>query len=207
MSDARCQLMLVTPESFDPVALLAKLEHALDAGRVACLELRLSGMAEAQARAAIHLLCPPAQRRGVAVLLDGRLELAAETGCDGVHLDPSEMSYAEARRILGPDRILGVAAGNSRHIALEAAEEGADFVSFGPFFAGGDASSAGLDHLRWWQEVIEVPCVATGDITSENAGVLVAAGADFIALGPGVWEHPEGPAAAVGALTKLLAAT
>jgi thiamine-phosphate pyrophosphorylase len=204
MTAPRCQLILVTPERFDPVALLPKLERALGAGEIASLELRLGGMAEIEARAAIDLLRPPAQRRGVAVLLDGRAALAAETGCDGLHLDPKEMSYAEARAILGADSILGVFAGASRHVGVDAAEAGADFVSFGPYYPEGHVPAAGLDLLRWWQEVIEIPCVAHGGITPSNAGVLVAAGADFIGCARFVWGHPEGPEVAIRALTRVL---
>lgn len=207
MTKPRCQLILVTPERFNPVAFLPKLETALDAGPVASLELRLAGMSDLEARSAIDLLRPPAQRRAVAVLLAGQADLAAETGCDGVHLDPAEMSYEDARRTLGPDRIVGVAAGSSRHVALDAAEAGADFVSFGPYFPNDDTRAAPLELLRWWQELIEVPCVAQGGITPANAEILIAAGADFISCAGGVWEHPGGPAAAIRALTKLLAAT
>ncbi|MSO71001.1 MAG: thiamine phosphate synthase [Alphaproteobacteria bacterium] len=207
MTRPPCQLILVTPERFDPVAFLPALEQALDAGLVACLELRLSGLSDAQARAAIDLLRPPAQRRSVAVLLAGQAGLAAETGCDGAHLDPAAMSYQDARRVLGPGGILGIAAGISRHLALDAAEAGADFVSFGPYYPDNEAQAAGRDLLRWWQEVIEVPCVAQGGITPANAGMLVAAGADFIACARGVWDHADGPTVAVGALTSLLTTT
>ncbi len=178
---------------------------ALAAGDVACLQLRLKGPDEAPApddeiRRAVGVLQPITQRHDVAFILNDRPDLAAEFECDGVHVGQEDASYADARRLLGDDAIVGVTCHDSRHLALEAAEAGADYVAFGAFFDTGTKSPksrAGRDILTWWTDVTEVPCVAIGGITADNCAPLIEAGADFLAVSAGVWEHPEGPDAAV----------
>jgi thiamine-phosphate pyrophosphorylase len=95
---------------------------------------------------------------------------------------------------------------DSRHLAFDAAEKGADYVAFGAFFPTGTKApetKADPELLRWWQDVMTVPCVAIGGITVENARTLVEAGADFLAVVAGVWDHPQGPAAAVEAFNQI----
>jgi thiamine-phosphate pyrophosphorylase len=120
----------------------------------------------------------------------------------------SDASCAEARRLVGRDRIVGVTCHDSRHLAMEAAEMGADYVAFGAFFPTStkDAPTrADPEILSVWQETMETPCVAIGGITPDNARGLVAAGADFIAVSSGVWSHPDGEAEAVRALNAAIA--
>ena len=91
---------------------------------------------------------------------------------------------------------------------MEAAEAGADYVAFGAFFPTTTKEAkpvADLDTVEKWSMVTEIPCVAIGGITPENARPVIEAGADFIAVSGGVWNHPEGPAAAVKAFNALLA--
>ena len=153
-------------------------------------------------------LRPQAQRRGVAFLLNDRPDLAFETGCDGVHVGQSDMPYREARATIGADRIVGVTCHNSRHLAMEAAEAGADYVAFGAFFptqTKEPKTQASPEILEWWSEMMVVPCVAIGGITVANAKSLVEAGADFLAVSAGVWEYPDGAEAAVRAFNALFA--
>jgi thiamine-phosphate pyrophosphorylase len=119
------------------------------------------------------------------------------------------MAAREARRILGPTRTLGVTCHASRDLAMQAGEDGADYVAFGAFFPTATKEAptrADLDVLSWWSELMEIPCVAIGGITAANCGPLVAAGADFLAVVGAVWNHPEGPAAGVRALDAAIAA-
>ncbi len=118
--------------------------------------------------------------------------------------------YGQARKLVGADGIVGVTCHDSRHLAMEAAEAGADYVAFGAFFPTATKAApthASLDLLRWWAELMTVPCVAIGGITVENCDELIAAGADFLAVSAGVWQHPDGPAAAVAAFQRRLAAS
>jgi thiamine-phosphate pyrophosphorylase len=133
-ADERTRLYLVTPASLDPGDFRDRLAEALDAGDVAAVQLRLKDVDDDAVRRACDALRPVAQQRGVAFLLNDRPDLAAETGCDGVHVGQKDAPYAEARRLLGSDRIVGVTCHDSRHLAIEAAEAGADYVAFGAFY-------------------------------------------------------------------------
>ncbi|MEQ8806129.1 MAG: thiamine phosphate synthase, partial [Rhodospirillales bacterium] len=161
-------------------------------------------------RRAVDILLPVCRDRGVPLLLNDRPDLAAETDCDGVHVGQGDASYRDARNILGDGRAVGVTCHASRHLAMEAGEAGADYVAFGAFFPTGTKEvthHADADLLRWWSDTFVVPCVAIGGITVANCAPLVAAGADFLAVVSGVWQHPQGPAAAVTAFNKVIADT
>ncbi|MBU1346391.1 MAG: thiamine phosphate synthase [Alphaproteobacteria bacterium] len=208
MSTPRCQLYLITPpvlEDLDGFALL--MEQALDAGPVAALQIRLKPADDETIAAAVRRLAPLAQGRGVAVILNDRPDLAAALGCDGVHVGQSDASVASARRIVGKSAMIGATCHDSRHLAMEAAEAGADYVAFGAFYP---TSTKVTEHrpepelLTIWQEVMEIPSVAIGGITVDNARPLIDAGADFLAVSHGVWGHPAGPAAAIRAFHDLL---
>ena len=205
-----CRLYLITPPVIDDLAAFGHaLAQALDAGDVAALQIRLKDAPDAVIAAAVDVLAPIARSRGVAVILNDRPDLAARLGCDGVHIGQEDGSYAEARRLVGPGAIVGVTCHDSRHLAMEAAEAGADYVAFGAFFptATKDAKTrAEPEILEIWQQTMQTPCVAIGGITASNCRPLVAAGADFIAVSAGVWAYPQGPAAAVKAFNAEIAA-
>lgn len=182
-------------------------EEALDAGDIACVQIRLKGLDDDGIARIVDVLRPPAQQRGIAVLLNDRPDLAFETGCDGVHIGQDDASYVEARRAL-PDGIVGVTCHNSRHLAMEAGESGADYVAFGAFYPTTTKEArfvAEPELLEWWSGLMTVPCVAIGGITVDNCRPLVEAGADFLAVSGGVWSHPDGPAAAVKAFNRVMA--
>lgn len=163
---------------------------------------------DAEIRRAVVELLLITQKHDVAFILNDRPDLAAELGCDGVHVGQEDASYADARRLLGDDAIVGVTCHDSRHLALEAAEAGADYVAFGAFFNTGTKapkSRASRDILTWWSEITEVPCVAIGGITADNCAPVIAAGANFLAVSAGIWSHPDGPADAVRAFNTACA--
>ncbi|RAK57581.1 thiamine phosphate synthase [Phenylobacterium deserti] len=210
MADLLCRLYLITPPRLDDLAGFGHaLAQALDAGDVAALQIRLKDQPDNVIAAAVDALTPIAAARGVAVILNDRPDLAARLGCDGVHIGQSDASYAEARRIAGRDAMIGVTCHDSRHLAMEAAEAGADYVAFGAFFPTTTKEAptrAEPEILTIWQETMEVPCVAIGGITVETARGLAKAGADFLAVSAGVWSFGQGPAAAVKALNAEIAA-
>jgi thiamine-phosphate pyrophosphorylase len=204
-----CRLYLVTPPALEPESFRERLAEALDAADVAAVQLRLKGQDDAALRRAIAVLAPVAQSRGVAFLVNDRPDLAVAMGCDGAHIGQSDMNAREARRILGPERMLGVTCHASRDLGMQAGEDGADYVAFGAFFPTATKEAptqADPEVLRWWSELMEIPCVAIGGITAENCAALVAAGADFLAVVGAVWNHPEGPGAGVRALDAAIAA-
>lgn len=170
-------LYLVIPASCPP----ANLEAALEAADIACVLLLDGGLDADGLRAAVEILGPLAQAREAAVLLQDRADLAAETGCDGVHLsDPQDL--VAARRRLGEEAIVGIGCGASRHDAMAAAERGADYVAFGALLPGPGPSPGPADPevLGWCQEILTLPCVAFGAATPEDIAGLVTAGADFV---------------------------
>ena len=205
---ATTRLYLITPPALDPERFAGDLEDALAGGDVACLQLRLKDVDDATVRRATRLLLPIAQERGVAFIMNDRPDLAAELGCDGVHVGEEDAPYGEARRLLGPDRIVGVTCGDSRHRAIAAAEVGADYVAFGAFFPSATKAAkhrADPSLVAEWSETTVVPCVAIGGITQENCGPLVEAGADFLAVIGAIWNYPQGPKQAVADFNALFA--
>jgi thiamine-phosphate pyrophosphorylase len=202
----RCRLYLITPPKLEVKVFAETLKRALGAGDVACVQLRLKDVPDDDIKRATNILMPIVQKADAAFILNDRPDLAAELGADGVHIGQDDASYAEARLAMGPDRIVGVTCHDSRHLAIEASEAGADYVAFGAFFptqTKEPKSHADIELLTWWSELMVVPVVAIGGITVENAKPLVEAGADFVAVSAGVWEYREGPAAAVVAFNQL----
>ncbi len=204
-----CRLYLITPPDISDAEVFARqLDAALSAGDVAALQIRLKDVSVDQIRAVTRVLTPIAHKHDVAVLMNDHVELAKELRLDGVHVGQSDTPYKEARRILGPSAMIGVTCHNSRHMAMEAAEGGADYVAFGAFYPTTTKTvehMAELETLTIWQESMETPCVAIGGITAANAAEVAQAGADFIAVSGAVWNHPDGPAAGVSALLKAIA--
>lgn len=200
-------MYLITPPRIDkPFEWLKIWEQTLDAGDIACVQIRLKDLDDDALARTIDVLRPPAQRRGIAVILNDRPDLAFETGCDGVHVGQDDMTYAEARKIVGGDAIVGVTCHNSRHLAMEAGEQGADYVAFGAFFPTATKDTqfaAEPDLVAWWSGLFTVPCVAIGGITVENCLPIVEARPDFVAVSGGVWNHAQGPVAAVQEFNRI----
>lgn len=209
MSVPLCRLYLITPPVIADIPAFARaLKAALDAGDVAALQIRLKDASEAHIAEVVRALKPIAHAHDVAVILNDRPDLAARLDCDGAHIGQTDASYAEARRLVGPNRMVGVTCHDSRHLAMDAAEAGADYVAFGAFFP---TKTKQVSHhpdpeiLTVWQETMQTPCVAIGGITVDNARGLAQAGADFLAVTSAVWDDPLGPAAAVKALNFEIA--
>jgi len=208
MSEKPCRLYLITPQRFDPLVFRDSLAAALDAGDVACLQLRLKDANDDDIARATEALMPIAAARDVAFLLNDNAALAVKLGCDGAHLGQGDGNHAEARRLLA-GRILGITCHASRHLAMEAGDLGADYVAFGAFYPTETKETvhrAGPDILAWWDEMFEVPSVAIGGITAENCAPLVQAGADFLAVIGAVWKNPNGPAEGVCAMNDAIRA-
>jgi len=205
-----CRLYLITPPAFELAPFADRLRAALAGGDVACLQLRLKGASDAAVLAAAAALTPICHQHDVALLVNDRPDLAAAAGADGVHVGQDDAPYAAARAAVGADAIVGVTCHASRHLAMVAAEAGADYVAFGAFFptaTKAPKATAEPALLAWWSEIMEVPCVAIGGITPANCGALVAAGADFVAASAAVWTDPAGPGAAVAAFNRAIVAT
>ena len=207
MPDLACQLYLISPPEVGG-GFPDRLERALGAGPVSAFQFRVKGIDEHQAAS----LAEPLQRicaaADCAFIVNDSIALARRLGADGVHLGQHDGSIVEARERLGREAQIGVTCHASRHLAMQAGEDGADYVAFGAFYPSETKASehrADLELLEFWSAVFEVPCVAIGGITPANCAPLVTAGADFLAVSHAVWGGDE--AVAVAAFCKVIAET
>lgn len=199
-----CQLYLISPLDVTG-AFPDRLSRALDAGPVAAFQFRVKDVNQHDAAR----LAEPLQRicaaHDVAFIVNDSVSLAKRLGADGVHLGQEDGDPREARSILGPSVQIGVTCHDSRHLAMDAGDGGADYVAFGSFYP---TATKEVKHrpepviLSWWSTLFELPCVAIGGITPGNAAPLVAAGADFVAVSGAIWSGDE--VEAVRAFTDVL---
>jgi len=199
------RLYLVSPQDVGG-AFPDRLKAALEPGLTAAFQLRVKDVDEhplARLAEPLQRICADA---GVAFIVNDSVTLAKRLGADGVHLGQSDGDVREARAVLGPAAQIGRTCHDSRHFAMQAGEDGADYVAFGAFYPTTTKPSNYRPEpaiLSWWSALFEIPCVAIGGITPDNAEPLVEAGADFIAVVQAVWGK-EDPAAAVRAFEKVL---
>jgi thiamine-phosphate pyrophosphorylase len=199
------KLYLISPQEVGG-SFLDRLKTALEPGFAAAFQLRVKNVDEHE----LARLAEPLQRicadADVAFIVNDSMSLAKRLGADGVHLGQSDGDVREARALLGPSAQIGKTCHDSRHLAMEAGEAGADYVAFGAFHP---TTTKPSDYrpdpsiLTWWSTLFEIPCVAIGGITPENAKPLVEAGADFLAVCQAVWGK-DNPAAAVEAFGEVL---
>jgi thiamine-phosphate pyrophosphorylase len=207
MKNPACQLYLISPTDVDG-DFPAILEATLNAGSVAAFQFRVKGVDQHEAAALAVPLQEICARHDVAFIVNDCVALAKRLNADGVHLGQGDGDVREAREVLGRDAQIGVTCHNSRHLAMEAGEAGADYVAFGAFYPTSTKQVehvADIETLRLWAAIAEIPCVAIGGITPENAKPLIEAGAEFLAVSSAVWNHANGPADAVKAFNALLA--
>ncbi len=201
----RPQIYLTTPMAFEADVFAETLARVMDSTEIACVRLAQSGRDEDRISRAADTLREVTHARDVALVIDDHVMLAERLGLDGVHLTDAAKSVRAARKLLGADAIIGSFCGASRHDGLTAGEAGADYVSFGPVAATalGDGSIAEPDLFQWWSEMIEVPVVAEGGLTSDLLRTLAPV-TDFFGIGDEIWTADD-PAAALGALVQTIA--
>ncbi|HBS24224.1 MULTISPECIES: thiamine phosphate synthase [Thalassospira] len=208
-ADDQTGLYLLTPPKIDLAVFPDLLKSVLDTGAIDCLQLRLKDVSDDEIRKAIDAILPLCSERDIPLILNDRPDIAKKSGADGVHVGEEDASYAEARAIMGEEHIVGVSCYDSRHRAMELGEKGADYVAFGAFYPTQTKeakTSVTPEIIEIWTTFTTVPCVAIGGITADNLGPIVEAGADFIAVTGGVWNHPDGPEAGAKAIKAAIAA-
>lgn len=191
-----CQLYLISPLDVSG-AFPERLARALDSAPVAAFQFRVKGLDDHAAARFAEPLLEICAARDVTFIVNDSISLAKRLGADGVHLGQSDGSVAEAREALGREAQIGVTCHASRHLGIDAGEAGADYVAFGAFFPSTTKTTehqAELELLEWWQQIMEVPCVAIGGITPANCPPLIKAGADFLAVSAAVWNGDEAQA-------------
>ncbi|WP_257595800.1 thiamine phosphate synthase [Parerythrobacter lacustris] len=202
-----CQLYLISPLEVGG-AFPERLARALDAGAglATAFQFRVKDIDQHEAARLAEPLQTICAERDVAFIVNDSIALAKRLGADGVHLGQKDGSPKEAREALGRDAQIGVTCHASRHLAMTAGEEGADYVAFGAFFPSMTKQSEHRPEpelLEWWSKLFEIPCVAIGGITPDNCGPLVKAGADFLAVSGAVWNGDE--AASIRSFAAALA--
>ena len=223
----QCLLYLISPPHINNINAFAKECRAVFEaanGTIGAFQLRLKqsgthdgALTEKAAqddmiKEAAEILLPLCKLYDITFILNDNAALAKEIGADGVHLGQEDGDVSQARELLGNDAIIGVSCHASRHLAMQAGDDGADYVAFGAFYPTQSKSAEALQHwgtptpdiVEWWVEVAELPCVAIGGITPENAAPLINAGADFIAVISSVWNHDKGAEHAVKQFNMLL---
>ncbi|MFN3726743.1 MAG: thiamine phosphate synthase [Allosphingosinicella sp.] len=201
-----CQLYLISPANVGG-GFADQLRAALAGGPVAAFQFRVKDVDQHEAARLAEPLQRICAEHDVAFIVNDSASLAKRIGADGVHLGQQDGDPREARALLGPSAQIGVTCHDSRHLAMEAGEAGADYVAFGSFFP---TTTKEVRHhpdpsiLSWWVTLFELPCVAIGGITPQNGRVLVEAGADFLAVSNAVWGHSGGPGAAVAAFQEVM---
>ncbi|NPD15872.1 thiamine phosphate synthase [Xinfangfangia sp. D13-10-4-6] len=203
-AEDRPQINLITPPSFQTDLFPDQLARVLDTVEIACLRISLATRNTDDLGLAADICRDVAHRRDVPVVIENHLLLVEPHGLDGVHLTDGARSLRKARKDLGADAIIGAFCGATRHEGINAAEAGADYVAFGPVGESslGDGSRADWDLFQWWSEMIEVPVIAEGALTTE---LITRFGpvTDHFAIGEEIWSA-EDPLAALQALIAPL---
>ncbi|HOV02970.1 MAG TPA: thiamine phosphate synthase [Kaistiaceae bacterium] len=203
----RPRLYLVTPRKIDPAAFLPALEAALGAGDVAAVLIHCETSGETELQQIAEALTPPVQARGAAVVLAGDSRIVGRAKADGIHIAEGREALADAvDRLQRQGFIVGAGNLKTRHEAMEAGEAGADYVFFGML----DKPEAAEIHDKtvalgeWWAAMFEPAAVVLSGADIASVTDAARTGADFIALRAAVWDHPDGPAAAVAAAERLI---
>ena len=201
------KLYLISPPNININEFIFSLDNVLNTGLVSCFQLRLKNVKDEDIIESSKALKPICNKYHVPFILNDRLDLVNKVEADGVHLGEDDDSILEARKLLGPKAIIGASCYNSKHLAMKAAEEGADYVAFGAFFATitkDPKTKADINIIKDWTLISNIPCVAIGGINSSNCKELVDAGADFIAVVGSIWNKNDDPKSAVNKFKSIL---
>ena len=209
MSDNKflTKLYLISPPDININEFIFSLDDVLNTGLVSCFQLRLKNVKDEDIIESAKALKPICNKYHVPFILNDRLDLVNKVEADGVHLGEDDDSILEARKLLGPKAIIGASCYNSKHLAMEAAEEGADYVAFGAFFATitkDPKTKADINIIKDWTLISNIPCVAIGGINSSNCKELVDAGVDFIAVVGSIWNKNDDPKSAINKFKSII---
>ena len=194
------KLYIISPANININEFPSSLEEVLKTGLVACFQLRLKNLNDQELINISKVLKPICNKFDVPFILNDRLDLANKIGADGVHLGEDDSSILDARKLLGPKAIIGASCYNSKHLAMKAAEQGANYVAFGAFFETKTKKAktkAVMSLIEDWVLISNIPCVAIGGIDSKNCHELVKAGVDFIAVVGAIWNNIDSPRKAI----------
>ena len=194
------KLYIISPTNININEYASSLEEVLETGLVACFQLRLKNLNDQELINISKVLKPICNKFDVPFILNDRLDLVNKIGADGVHLGEDDSSILDARKLLGSKAIIGASCYNSKHLAMQAAEQGANYVAFGAFFETKTKKAktkAVMSLIEDWVLISDIPCVAIGGINSKNCHELIKAGVDFIAVVGAIWNNIDSPRKAI----------
>ena len=194
------KLYIISPANININEYASSLEEVLETGLVACFQLRLKNLNDQELINISKVLKPICNKFDVPFILNDRLDLVNKIGADGVHLGEDDSSILDARKLLGSKAIIGASCYNSKHLAMQAAEQGANYVAFGAFFETKTKKAktkAVMSLIEDWVLISDIPCVAIGGIDSKNCHELIKAGVDFIAVVGAIWNNIDSPRKAI----------
>ena len=202
----RARLFLITPRVVDAATFAPQLEAALAAGDVASLLIAPDAAPDVDLQAIAETLVPIAQKHDVAALVLGDSRVMGRARADGIHIEAGETALKEAIETLQPKSIVGAGNIRVRHEAMEAGEAGADYIFFGllDLEEGEEVHRKTIDLGAWWADLFEPPCVLLSGRTMASVEVCARTGADFVAVRAAIWDHPDGPAAAIAEANAVL---
>lgn len=207
MNKLNSEIYVISPPKIDVEKFIPQLESVLETNKVQVFQLRLKDISDSEFKKIAEKVTSVCHKYGVTCLINDKPTIAKDVGADGVHIGKHDISYEEARKILGDDKIIGMSCYNLIDNAIDAAEKGANYVAFGAMYptkTKENAADASPDLLDWWTNNSEIPCVAIGGITDKNVEPIVKNGADFIAVVSYIWEHPISPSVGVRDLHQAI---
>jgi thiamine-phosphate pyrophosphorylase len=194
------QIYLISPPQIELKDFSLKLEKALKTGLVPSFQLRLKNYSLAEIKKISQEIKKICDNNNCLFLLNDFYEIALEIGASGVHVGIDDKKISQIRQNSPKNFVIGASCYDSKHLAMEAGEQGADYISFGAFFATQTKISRGkptVEILNWASEILNLPIVAIGGINDKNCGELIKNGADFLAVISYVWQHPKGVEVAI----------
>ena len=189
------QIYLISPPEIELNIFSKKLESLLKTGLIPVFQMRLKNLEKGKIVKNAKELKKICQDNNCQFLINDSLEIALEVGASGVHLGKDDGSILQAREKYPKDFIIGDSCYNQRNLAIEAAEQGANYLAFGAFFETKTKEvkyRATTEILDWANEILDLPIVAIGGITSKNCSSLIKSQADFLAVISEIWNHPQG---------------
>ena len=185
-------IYLISPQKIRSFSFYKELNNVLKTNKVKYFQLRIKKTSILNLIKISEKVKQIAKKNNVKFLINDKPLIAKIVEADGCHIGQSDMSFTNARKILGKDKIIGITCHNSKKLALKAKKYGANYVAFGSFFKSSTkktAFRANLQILRWAKKKINMPTVAIGGINSSNYKNILASGANFIACSSYVWNN------------------
>jgi len=201
------KIYLISPPKIIVKDFAHSLQNALKTGLVPVFQLRLKDYERSEIKKIAQEIKKICHDNNCLFLLNDYYDIALEVGADGVHLGSEDKEIITARKNSAKNFIIGASCYDSRDLAIKAAEQGADYLSFGTFFLSQTKNSKGkptTEIIEWCVEMTDLPVVAIGGINDKNCHSLVSAKVDFLSVVSYVWNHPSGEAEALRGLDSAI---